>query len=83
MNKLPKELAQLLAELHDKVMEVHDRFETWKSDLYCGVSEEDYETFLKGFDLDKLEAEVEYVCDKLEDLEAETSELDNEYNNYE
>lgn len=80
MNKLPKQFAQLLAELHDKVMEVQDYFDTFKSDLYCGVDEES--EIAQNFDLDELTSEVEYVCDKLEDIEAETSELDVGYNNY-
>lgn len=80
--KLPKEWALLLAELHDKVMEVQDTFDTIKSDLYSGETNEDVEEFLKGFNLDQLTAEVEYICDQLDTIEAETSELDCEYNDY-
>ena len=77
--KIPSKWAILLAELHDKIMEVQDTFDTIKSDLYCGVDEE----IVGDFDIDELTEEVEYICDQLDDLEASTSELDCEYNNYE
>ena len=82
MKKIPQEWALMLAELHNKVMELQDTFDTIKSDLYSGEADEETAPLLKGFDLDELEREVESICDKLDDLEAETSELDCEYNDY-
>ena len=83
MKKLPKQWALMLAELHNKVMEVQDTFDTIKSDLYCGGEDLEDIEILKGFDLDELEEEVEHICDTLEELEATTSELDCAYNDYE
>ena len=80
--KLPKHLALLLAELHNKVMEAQETFDTFKRDLYCGDFNQE-EVGLEDFDLEELESEVEYICDQLDTIEAETSELDCEYNDYE
>lgn len=81
--KIPQNWALMLAELHNKVMELQDTFNSIKTDLY----DRDYttDTFkdLEGEDWDNLESEIEYICDKLDDLESETSELDCEYNDYE
>lgn len=38
---------------------------------------------IKGFDLDDLVDELDYICDQLDTIESETSELDCEYNDYE
>ena len=81
-NKLPKEWALLLAELHNKVMELQDQFEGFKSDLYSGDVDVEEFPMLEGFDIDNLTEELEYICDQLDTIEAETSELDCEYNDY-
>lgn len=81
--KLPKEWALMLADLHNKVMEIQDTFDTIKSDLYCGGEDLEEIEILKDFDLEELEEEIEYICDQLDTIEAETSELDCEYNDYE
>ena len=84
--KIPKEWALMLAELHNKVMELQDTFDTFKSDVACGVDEETYQEMFdkEGIELDSDEL-YDTLCDicyKLDDLEAETSELDCEYNDY-
>ena len=79
--KLPKEWALMLADLHNKVMEVQDTFDTIRSDFYCDEYNEDTD-LTNGFDLDDLQEEIESICDRLDDIEAETSELDCEYNDY-
>jgi len=79
--KIPKEWALLLADLHNKVMDLQDQFEGFKSDLYSGEDLEDYD-ILEGFDIEELEEELEAICDQLDTIEAETSELDCEYNDY-
>ena len=83
--KIPNEWALKLAELHNQVMELQDFFDSVKSDLYARDFEdnEDIKNFLEDFNIDELEEEVEYICDELDDLEAETSGLDCEYNDYE
>lgn len=83
--KIPQDWALMLAELHNKVMELQDTFDTIRNDLYARDYEdnEDIKKFLEGFDTDNLESEIEHICDKLDDLESETSELDCEYNDYE
>ena len=78
--KIPSKWALRLAELHNLVMELQDYFDGIKSDLYCGGDLE--EVGLDDYDINDLTEEVEHICDTLEDLEADTSELDCEYNNY-
>lgn len=84
--KLPKEWASMLADLHNKVMEIKDTFDTFKSDVACGVDEDTRQEMLdkEGIDLasDELWDTLSEICDKLEDVEADTSELDCEYNDY-
>lgn len=83
MKKIPTKWGLMLAELHNKVMELQDTFDTFKSNCYSN----DFESWeledIKGFDLDELVEELETICDKLDDLESETSDLDYEYNYYE
>ena len=76
--KLPTKWALMLADLHNKVMELQDEFDTLRQDCYCGELPEEAE----GYDPDELEEELEAICDQLDTIEAETSELDCEYNDY-
>lgn len=84
--KIPSTWALELAQLHNKVMELQDMFNGFKNDIWGGVDEEAHQEMLnnEGIDLlsDELMKELEHICDKLEDLEADTSELDCEYNDY-
>ena len=86
--KIPSKWALMLAELHNKVMELQDTFDTLKSDVSCGaiddeiakelgIEEGEYETALSD-----IYEELDYICDKLDSIEADTSELDCEYNDY-
>ncbi len=80
--RLPKELALLFAELHNKVMEIQDTFDSFKNDLYSHeIDTNEYD--ISDIDLTALESEIEHICNTLDDLESETSELDCEYNDYE
>lgn len=76
--KIPVSWARQLAKLHDLVIELQDEFDTYKQGAYC--NELNWEA--KDFNIDDLTEELEYICDKLSDLEADTSELDCEYNDY-
>lgn len=78
--KIPQQWAKRLADLHNLVMELQDEFDTIKSDLYCGEDIE--ENDLSDYDIDKLTEEIESICDRLDDIECEASELDYEYNDY-
>lgn len=83
MKKIPAKWGLMLAELHNKVMELQDTFDTIRSDLYADCFD-DYKDFgLEDFDKDQLTSEIEYICDQLDTIESETSELDCEYNDYE
>lgn len=82
MKKIPKKYAEKLANLHNLVMELQDDFDTLKRSCECN----DFESWeledVKGFDIDKLAEELESICDQLDIIESETSELDCEYNDY-
>ena len=80
--KIPSKWALRLAELHDLVMAIQDEFETLKSDLYCNCDGVDEFLEKEGLDYDAVVEEVEAICDELEDLEATTSHLDCDYNDY-
>ena len=80
--KIPSKWALMLADLHNKVMELQDHFDTWKRNCYSHDLEDWEEKEIEGFELDDLEEEIEHICDQLDDLEATTSELDCEYNDY-
>ena len=67
--KLPKRLATLLAELHDKAMEVQEEFN-------------DYQSYECDDNDDELYHELTEIIDQLDTIESETSELDCEYNDY-
>ena len=76
--KIPSKWALRLAELHNLVMELQDEFDTYKQGCYC--DELPFEA--EEFDKVDLEQELEAICYKLDDIEADASELDCEYNNY-
>ena len=76
--KIPSSWALKLAKLHDLVMELQEEFDIYKQSCYSNELSSEAEEF----DLDELTEEIEYICDKLDDIEAETSELDCEYNEY-
>ena len=76
--KIPVKWALMLAQLHDKVMELQDEFDTYKQGCY----ENELPFDAQHFDVDELTEELEYICDKLDDIESDTSELDCEYNDY-
>ena len=80
--KIPSKWALKLAELHNMVMELQDFFDTAKNSCYDNDWEDDQLEDIKGFDIEELEEELESICDKLDDLEADTSELDCKYNDY-
>lgn len=82
--KLPRKFAELLAKLHDVVMECQDEFDYFKNQLYSNDFEDDeIESYELGkYNIDNLTETIEEICDKLDDLESETSELDCEYNDY-
>lgn len=81
--KIPRKYAEKLANLHNLVMELQDDFDTLKR----SCESNDFESWeledIKGFDLDDLVDELDYICDQLDTIESETSELDCEYNDYE
>lgn len=81
--KIPSEWAYKLATLHNLVMELQEQFEGYKNALDYGEKEDidDVEN-LDDFDDASLLEELEEICYKLEDLEADTSELDCNYNDY-
>lgn len=86
--KIPQAWALKLAELHNIVMELQDTFDTLKDDVGCGNIDDETakELGIEGGDyetaLNDIYEELVSICYKLDDLEAETSELDCEYNDY-
>ena len=83
--KLPKHYAEELALLHNKVMEVQELFQSLLDDINCGLDEDDYKDVLEeGIDLENEDFidELQEIVYKLDDLEADTSELDCKYNDY-
>ena len=82
--KIPTKFAQMLADLHNKVMEIQDEFDYFKNQLYSNDFEDDEieELELGKYNLDNLTEEIEEICDTLDDLESETSELDCNHNFY-
>lgn len=84
--RIPKEWAQELALLHDKIIDLQDFFNSAQSDIWCGVDEATKQEMLnkEGIDLDseELQDELNHICETLDELEAITSELDCDYNDY-
>ena len=80
--KIPLKMAQRLAELHNLVMELQDEFDSFKTSCYDRDFSDDEQEMIGDLDIDELEEEIYYICEKLDDIESETSELDCEYNDY-
>lgn len=78
MRKIPSKWALMLADLHNKVMELQDEFDTYRQGLY--VNEKPSEA--EDYDTEELLEHVEAICEALDDIEASASELDCEYNDY-